>query len=203
MRSAPVTSRPRPNRGRQRRASVAKRSPLHAGLDGAGGRTRACDDDGLRNAIVNGLPVGMDEELDEAKAAFQSGSAVAQGSLETMPEGEVAVDQGDDPDVEEPLSESLATTEVRDEAEVEHECEKAPEPVEGVEMDDEVAGWVLAAVRQRRRKTAKNDKDEDDSQVEHKGPGASPKGGEWSALELRCARYPEGAIGRISGGGEE
>jgi len=40
------------------------------------------DDDGFGETVLGAAAVGVDEELDEAKAAFERGGAVAQGSLD-------------------------------------------------------------------------------------------------------------------------
>ncbi|MFN7988633.1 MAG: hypothetical protein U0529_14250 [Thermoanaerobaculia bacterium] len=122
---------------------------------------------------MNGLTVGVNEELKEAEAALESRSAVAQGAFERVPEGQVIVNKGDHANAEEALAEGLTVAEVGGEAEVEDESEEPPEAVKGVEVDDDVAG--LDAVSEGGWKTSEDGCEKDDAEVDDESAGAGPE----------------------------
>ncbi len=88
------------------------------------------DDDGFGETIVGALVVGIQEVLQEAEAAFQGGSAVAEASFDRLPEGEARVREGDDTDSEQSLTGRPAIREAEEEAEIEDDPQ-GPEDFEG------------------------------------------------------------------------
>jgi hypothetical protein len=62
------------------------------------------DDDGFSQAVLGAAAVGVDDVLDESEAAFKCGGAVAEGSLDRVPEADAGVDEGDDTNLQEALA---------------------------------------------------------------------------------------------------
>jgi hypothetical protein len=62
------------------------------------------DDDGFSQAVLGAAAVGVDDVLDESEAAFKCGGAVAEGSLDRVPEADAGVDEGDDANLQEALA---------------------------------------------------------------------------------------------------
>ena len=62
------------------------------------------DDDGFGDAVLHTATVGVDEELGEAGAELEGGCAVAEGALDGVPQGQVAVHEGDYADLDDALA---------------------------------------------------------------------------------------------------
>jgi len=87
--------------------------------------------DGFGEAVLGAAAVGVDEELDEAESAFECGGAIAEGSLDGVPEGDVSMHEGDDADLHKALAGGAAFATPEENAEVKNRHQNIEEDLHG------------------------------------------------------------------------
>ena len=129
---------------------------------------------------MDGLAVGVEEELEEAESSFEYRSAVSQRPFYRVPEAQFVVGERDDPDAGQFFPEGPALSEVGPEAEVKRERNDRP-AVKGIDLDSEDARFVhpVHGVRNEERKKAETDEQEIEGECEE----AATEGGQLDPAE--------------------
>jgi len=172
------------------------------------------DNNGFGEAVLGAAAVGVDEELDEAKASLQRCSAITKCALDTVPEAEVPMHERDNADAHDALAWRTAFALPEKNAEVEDGNDDVEERlgdftvgelyklrVADLEVEWEAGVDLLEAGQRmsmrgpnpkldRKKKQRDDDPNNDetcseDAAIDHQGQGALLKAGQLYAIQLQ------------------